>query len=319
MALRMLRAWRWAAAGAAVCSMLGCATPPPLVVVLHGRPEPTLEACLQALEREVERELHDARDEPGAPRVVVERVFVSATDPDLAERLRVVDARAPTAVVACGTPLVAAACRALRAPLVAAYCYDPLVAGVGRRDLELEGAAGATGVGSPQPLAAVAELLRELAPPGGRVGVVVDEAEAGPMAQVGRLRALLGQGPRPLELVHAHLERDLPVPEALERAVEDLVQRQGVSAAWKVGDATLVRHVPAYAAAWGARGTPWVGDHPTQLALGARAVAWIDFAEAGRAAGRLVARIVEGGSPRDMPVVFVSAGKVARAAPRDGG
>lgn len=292
--------------------MLGCATPTPLVVVLHGRPEPTLEACLQALERE----LHEARDEP---RVVVERVVVSASDPDLAERLRAVDARAPAAVVACGTPLVAAACRALRAPLVATYCYDPLVAGVGRRELELEGAAGATGVGSPPPLASVVELLRELAPPGGRVGVVLDESEAGPMAQVEHLRALLEQGPHPLELVHAHLRPELPVPEALEQAVEDLIERHGIAAAWKVGDATLVRHVPAYAAAWRAHGTPWVGDHPTQLALGASSVAWIDFAEAGRAAARLVGRIVAGDPPRDLPVVVLSAGKVARVTPLGGG
>lgn len=312
--MRLLR--RLAAAVAAACLLLGCAAPAPLVVVLHGRPEPTLESCLQALEREVERELRDA---PLGRRVVVERVVVSAADPDLAKRLRELDERRPAAVVACGTPLVAASRRALRAPLVAAYCYDPLVAGVGRGDLEVEGAAGATGVGSPPPLAAVAELLRELAPRGARVGVVLDASEAGPSAQVERLRALLAEGPHPLELVQADLEPALGVPEALERAVEALAAREGVAAAWKVGDATLVRHVPAYAAAWRARGTPWVGDHPTQLALGASAVAWIDFEEAGRAAGRLVARIVAGASPRDLPVVVVSTGKVARAAPRGGG
>jgi ABC-type uncharacterized transport system substrate-binding protein len=313
----MLLFWRTTLVGALCGLFAGCAASPALVVVLHGKSEPTLETCLQALERELERELAVLGGPPGEanePRVVVQRIVIAASDPELAERLREVDAQAPAAVVACGTPLVAAAHRALRAPLVAAYCYDPRVAGVGRVERELDGAAGATGVGSPPPLAAVAELLRELAPPRTRVGVVLDESEAGPMAQVGRLRSLLEQGPHPLEVVQANLERDLPVPEALERAIEDLVERQGVVVAWKVGDATLVRHVPAYAALWRARGLPWVGDHPTQLTLGASAVAWIDFEAAGRAAGRLVAQVVAGRAPRELPIVELSAGKVARAA-----
>jgi hypothetical protein len=43
-------------------------------------------------------------------------------------------------------------------------------------------------------------------------------------------------------------------------------------------------------------------------------VAWIDFAAAGRAAGRLVAQVVAGRAPRELPIVELSAGKVARAA-----
>jgi ABC-type uncharacterized transport system substrate-binding protein len=297
---------RFAAACATACAATSCASPATLVVVLHGRSEPTLEACVHALERELEREFEESR-------VVVERVVVEAADPALAARLRAVDERAPAVVVACGTPLVSAACRALRAPLVAAYCYDPRVAGVGRRELELEGAAGATGVGSPPPLAAVAALLRELAAPHARIGVVVDESEAGPAAQARRLRDLLQQGPHPLELVQANLERDAPVPQSLERAVAELVERHGVVAAWKVGDATLVHQVPAYAAAWRARGVPWVGDHPTHLALGASAVAWIDFEEAGRRAGRLAARVAAGTSPRGLPVEMLDEGRVARS------
>lgn len=303
----------WAAACATAGAATSCATPATLVVVLHGRSEPTLEACVQSLERELEREFEEARVAADAAPLVVERIVVEATDAALAARLRAVDERAPAVVVACGTPLVSAACRALRAPLVAAYCYDPRVAGVGRRELEPEGAAGATGVGSPPPLAAVAALLRELAAPHARIGVVVDESEAGPAAQARRLRDLLQQGPHPLELVQADLERDAPVPQALERAVEELVERHGVVAAWKVGDATLVHHVPAYAAAWRARGVPWVGDHPTHLALGASAVAWIDFEEAGRRAGRLAARVAAGTSPRELPVEMLDEGRVARS------
>jgi HAMP domain-containing protein len=49
------------------------------------------------------------------------------------------------------------------------------------------------------------------------------------------------------------------------------------------------------------------------LALGAAAVAWIDFEEAGRRAGRLAARVAAGTSPRELPVEMLDEGRVARS------
>lgn len=272
----------------AACAVLtACAGPAPAKRVVYASlgAEPTLLECQAAVTAGLEAGGYQLDRNLVIKRVVVESP--AEAGPAMAR----IDAARPDLVITFTSTMLQAATVGLRhGQAVGVYCYDPVAAGAGK-SLE-DHLPWVTAVGTPPPLVAVASLLRGLEPRPTKVGVVYNPREPGPKSQVARMRLLLA-GPRlqqpEMELVTVEIDE----PQDSVPAVAELLAK-GVGAVWKVGDATVVQVAEDYCRAVAAAGLPLMGDHESQLAWGALATASIDFAAAGREAGRIGALVLNG-------------------------
>ncbi len=261
---------------------------------------PALESCLSGLRAGLA--------ETGCGDGVAWRMATLADAEDLRRQAALWADEAPTLYVVCSSPLAAALCRlGPSAPVVIAYCFDPLAAAGDPHTGRLP--PFACGVASPPPLAEAVDLLLRLRPLPRRVGVVYNSEEAIAARQVRTVQGLLREAG--VELV----AQNAPRPDDVAAAAKKLVDLP-VDAAWKLGDQTVAPRQADLLRAFADAGLPTVGDRQDQLALGAFAVCELDFEAAGRTAGRVAAMVLQGKAPAAIGVVKAAAARVDMNAAR---
>jgi len=206
----------------------------------------------------------------------------------------------PQLLLALGSAAIRQACaHDLATPVVATWCFDLTVA------CEGPGGERILGVETPPPVRAQVGLLSSIEPKPSRVGVVYSPTEAIAARQVEEARRLLADHGIDLE------EARIAGIDEVDDAVRDLARR-GVDAVWKLGDTTVARVAESLFAACAELRLPVVGDADPQLALGAVAVASVDFRAAGERAGRLAAETLAAGIGRIPSRQRIDAPKVTR-------
>ncbi|POZ52032.1 ABC transporter substrate-binding protein [Methylovulum psychrotolerans] len=173
---------------------------------------------------------------------------------------------------------------------------SPVAAGVGIKALDsLDKPPHLTGIGTPQPVADIFRLAKQLNPALKTVGVVWNPAEVNSEFCTKQARAVAGE--LGLTLLEAPVEQAKDVREA----AESLVAR-GVEAFWTGGDATVNAtvdslievahnaHIPVFSNISGH------AKHGGLFDLGA------DYHEVGEQIGRIAADVLNGANPATLPV-----------------
>ena len=196
-------------------------------------------------------------------------------------------------VVSISTPALQAALRRVdRKPVVFAGVLDPVAAGAGKSDSDHR--PDVTGVYLAYPYAAMARTVREVLPGARRVGTLFSPGEVNSVLARQRFEGpLKGEG---LELV------SLPVngPTEVSDAALALCQ-SGIDVVCQISDAQSNASFPAIARACEMAKMPLFTFSPSHVHRGAILGVGSDFAENGRDAGRLVARLIRGQDPSRIP------------------
>jgi putative tryptophan/tyrosine transport system substrate-binding protein len=223
----------------------------------------------------------DARGNPAIAAQIAER-FVAA---------------APDVIVAISTPSAQAVVAATASlPIVFAAVTDPLAAGL-VASLERPGG-NVTGVSDMARVADNLALIRELTPGVRRLGFLFNPREVNSVASREALRR--AAEPAGIEIVDAPVGR----PEEVDAAMRALIGR--VDAVFAPTDNTVVQDFEAAAAVAMDAKLPLYAADTENVARGALAAIGVDYHQIGLLTAALVARILDGEAPGDIPVVFAS-------------
>ncbi len=204
-------------------------------------------------------------------------------------------------VITLSTPslqAVAGANRDAKRPHVFGMVSDPVVAGVGiARDDPRKHPPYMVGLGTMQPVAEGFRMARQLAPRLARVGVAWNPSEANSEACTKLARTVCKE--LGIELLEANVDGSAAVREA----VASLVGR-GVEAIWVGGDNTVLTSLDAVIGPARAAGVPVFTSIPGSASRGALFDLGADYHRVGESVGRLAARVLDGESPADMPILY---------------
>lgn len=264
------------------------------VLLLTLREETSLSQCIDGLMQQL-----DAEGWREGVNLRIERLDGEGDRQRAAERLsaRLARSPGPVCVVSFTTPMAQAALDHAQLPVLISYCFDA------ERAAAAHPRARWSGLSMLPPVDPAVELARELGLR--RVGVVWNPAEAHSARQVERFRERAG--PMGIELIEAHATGSADLAAALAR-----LEASGIDGVWKLGDLTLAPIRESLIRTLSARGLPVIGDHPDQLALGARAVVSLDFTAVGRVSGVQLARLLNGEPLPSIAVERVESHRVQR-------
>jgi ABC-type uncharacterized transport system substrate-binding protein len=198
-------------------------------------------------------------------------------------------------IVTLTTPCLSAATTAVRKkPVVFTEVYDPLAAGAGTTaENHLPHLAG---VGSFPPVEQMLESMRQLVPGLKAVGTVYNNAEANSEKVISVARALFSR--QGLRLEEATVASSSEVLQAAQ-----VLTQKNIGALWEFGDNTVNQGLEGMARPAREAGIPLVTGDIFSIERGPTLAAGISFHESGYAAGDLVARVLAGESPADIPFV----------------
>lgn len=197
-------------------------------------------------------------------------------------------------IVAMSTPVISVACSTVRnKPVVLTYCSDPIAAGAGKSFMDH--LPNVTGIGSFPPVMGMVELIRAMMPQAKTIGTIYNAAEANSVKVIGVARELFPQAGLKLEEVTVASSADVL------QAAQALASR-GVDAIYVQGDNTVSQAYPAVVKAASDARIPLFTDDPTGLQGGAVACSGTGFYEPGHEAAGMVARILYGTSPSELPI-----------------
>lgn len=199
----------------------------------------------------------------------------------------------PDLVVALSTPGLQAVVNKVRdRPIVFGVVSDPFGAGAGRS--EAEHLANVTGVFSPGPFAEMARLLAKHFPRLRSVGTIFCPAETNSVASERLLRQALDRIGVTLESVPATTPGDLPDAAAAvaSRPVDAIVQ---------ISDNQSHGGFSAIARAAARVRKPIFAFTSEAVAQGASVALAVDYDSIGEATGRMVARVLRGARPAEIP------------------
>jgi ABC-type uncharacterized transport system substrate-binding protein len=204
-------------------------------------------------------------------------------------------------VITLSTPslqAVAAANRDAKRPHVFGMVSDPVGAGVGiAPDDPRKHPPYMVGIGTMQPVAEGFRMARRLAPRLARVGVAWNPSETNSEACTKIARTVCKE--LGIELLEATVDGSAAVREA----VAALVGR-GAEAVWVGGDNTVLSSLDAVIGPTRSAGVPVFTSIPGSAARGALFDLGADYYRVGESIGRLAARVLDGESPADMPMVY---------------
>ena len=228
------------------------------------------------------------RRDPLQPEILT---FDLAGDPANAPALFArVETAAPRLVVTVGSLATNAALDAkLTAPVVFAMVLYPEASGFLHRNGKTS-----TGASLDIPPDVQFRLLRRLLPKASRVGVLYHPSETGPVVEAAR-RAVAAHG-------FTLVARPVADPGAAPAALDELMAE--VDAIWTVADShvfTAQTTAPLILATL-RRGIPLLGLSTAQVRAGAVAALYCDYADIGRQAAEVAARVLAGANPSDVPV-----------------
>lgn len=201
------------------------------------------------------------------------------------------------------TPCLAGACSKVKHKSVVFTCVtDPIAAGAGKS--HADHLPFVTGVGSFPPVSHSLDLMQKLIPELRAVGTMYNPAEANSVKELTVAREVYRKrGIRLEEIAIAGSNEVL-------QAVQILAGRD-IQAVWVPGDNTAIEGYEG--AVKGARDSriPLIADDCASLDRGGLACLGVGFYPAGKAAGKLAGRILQGANPQDLPLEEVAVEEMA--------
>lgn len=204
-----------------------------------------------------------------------------------------------------------------KVPHVFGAVTSPVAAGVGVKALDgLDKPAHLTGIATPQPVAEIFRLARQLNPGLKTVGVVWNPSEVNSEVCTKAARAVAAE--LGLTLLEAPVEQTKDVREA----AESLVAR-GVEAFWTGGDVTVNNAVDSLIGVARAARVPVFSNIAGHAKRGGLFDLGANYHEVGREIGRIAAEVLGGADPAQLPVRAFMPGRIilneqARQGLRDG-
>ncbi len=206
------------------------------------------------------------------------------------------------AIVTLTTPCLTAACGTVRhKPVVFTYVYDPIAAGAGKS--ATDHLAHVTGVGSFPPVEQTVDTIQQLVPGVRSVGTLYNSSEANSRKVVEVARGIFKERGIKLE------EVTVTGTGELYQAAQVLAQRN-IQAMWITGDNTALQGFAGIAKVAADSRLPLIINDPEFVEQGALAAVGIGWREAGHAASDLVARVLRGEDPANIPFEEVAVKKV---------
>jgi len=206
------------------------------------------------------------------------------------------------AIVTFTTPCLAAACTmAKKTPVVFTYVYDPIAAGAGTS--RTEHLPHVTGVGSFPPVEDTVDAIQKLVPGIKAVGTVYNSSEANSVKVISVAREAFGKRNIKLEEVTA-----TSTGEVFQAA--QVAAYRNVQALWVTGDNTALQGFDAIVKASRDAKLPLIINDPEFTARGAVLSVGLGWREAGYAGGVLLARVLHGEKPQNLPIEEVAVKKI---------
>ena len=262
----------------------------PVVGILSFGPDPATERAVRGIKEGLKElgyeegenihfEYNDAQGEPATIQPIVQKyvadkvdIIAPLTTPCLIATANIVE----------GTDRI----------VVFTEVYDPYAAGVAISPTEHP--PNLVGVASPPPVDPVLNIMAQLMPEARRIGTIYNAGEPNAVSAVTRIRA--GTAERGLELV----ERTVASSSEVHQAAQSLVGR--VDAFLITGDNTVSMSFEAVVGTAEAAGIPVFVNDSAWVERGAMVGFGPDFYEAGRAAAKMIAEILEGADPAEMEI-----------------
>jgi putative ABC transport system substrate-binding protein len=181
------------------------------------------------------------------------------------------------------------------------YVYDPIAAGAGKSPTDHM--PHVTGVGSFPPVQDTVDTIQRLVPGVRAVGTLYNSSEANSVKVVGVARGIFEQ--RGIKLQ----EIAITGTNEILQAAQVLTQR-GVQALWVTGDNTAIQGFDAIVKAARDAKLPLIINDPEFVQRGALIAVGIGWYETGTAASKILARVLRGEQPRNIPFEEVAVKKL---------
>jgi ABC-type uncharacterized transport system substrate-binding protein len=205
-------------------------------------------------------------------------------------------------IVTMTTPVLTAAAYASRTkPVVFTYVYDPIAAGAGKS--RTDHLPHVTGVSSFPPVQDTVDTIQRLVPGIRAVGTLYNSSEANSVRVVGVARGIFEQ--RRIRLQEIAITGTNEVYQAAQA-----LTRRGVQALWVTGDNTALQAFDGIVKAARDAKLPLIINDPEFVPRGALAAVGIGWYETGKAASRILARVLRGELPRNIPFEEVAIRKL---------
>jgi ABC-type uncharacterized transport system substrate-binding protein len=232
----------------------------------------------------------------------VRRAHAQAEIANIPQLIQNYDSSDVNVIVAMTTPVLSAAAGMARSkPVVFTYVYDPIAAGAGKSPTDH--LPHITGVSSFPPVQDTVDMIQRVVPGVRSVGTLYNTSEANSVKVVGVARGIFQQR-------HIQLQ-EIPITGTGEifQAAQVLTQR-GVQALWITGDNTALQGFDAIAKAARDAKLPLIINDPEFVQRGALVAVGIGWYETGKAASKVLARVLRGEKPRDIPFEDVAVKKL---------
>jgi putative tryptophan/tyrosine transport system substrate-binding protein len=196
-------------------------------------------------------------------------------------------------IVAMTTPVLTAAAAVARSkPVVFTYIYDPIAAGAGKS--RTDHLPNVTGVYSFPPVQDTVDMIQRLVPGARSVGTLYNSSEANSVKVVGVARGIFEQ--RHIQLQEIAITGTSEVFQAAH-----VLTQRGVQALWVTGDNTAIQGFDAIVKAARDAKVPLIINDPEFVQRGALVAVGIGWYETGKAASKILARVLHGEHPRNIP------------------
>jgi ABC-type uncharacterized transport system substrate-binding protein len=265
--------------------------------LVYFAPEPGADTCMKGI--------FDGLRELGfeeGKNLQVKRSHAQAEISNIPSLLLNYDNQAMDLIVTMTTPCLTAACNTVRnKPVVFTYVYDPIAAGAGKT--RADHVAHVTGVGSFPPVADTIDVIAQLVPGVKTVGTLYNSSEANSRKVVSVARDLFTKRNIKLEEVTVTGTSDVL------QAAQALAGRK-VQAFWITGDNTALQAFDAIVKVAKDNKLPLVNNDPEFVERGAVACVGLGWYAPGKAAATLMARVLLGQNPHQLPIEEVAEKKV---------
>lgn len=205
-------------------------------------------------------------------------------------------------IVAMTTPvLTAAALTARSTPVVFTYVYDPIAAGVGKT--RTDHLPLVTGVGSFPPVEDTVDTIEKLVPGITSVGTLYNSSEANSVKVISVARPIFEQ--RGIDLQEVSVTGTSDVYQAAQ-----VLTHRGIQALWVTGDNTALQAFDGIVKAAQDARLPLIINDPEFVDRGALVGVGVGWYETGRGASTVLARVLRGENPADMPFEEIAVKKL---------
>jgi ABC-type uncharacterized transport system substrate-binding protein len=205
-------------------------------------------------------------------------------------------------IVAMTTPVLTAAASVARSkPIVFTYVYDAIAAGAGKS--RTDHLPHVTGVGSFPPVQDTVDTIQRLVPGIRAVGTLYNSSEANSVKVVSVARGMFEQ--RAIKLQEIAITGTSEIFQAAQ-----VLTHRGVQALWVTGDNTALQGFDAIVKAARDAKLPLIINDPEFVHRGALVAVGVGWYETGRAASKVLVRVLSGEQTRNIPFEEVAVKKL---------